>query len=290
MKKYLIGIYEKAIPEKYSILEMLQFAKEAGYDFFEISIDRTEEKIARLYQKDYQDIASKAIKQTEFPIQSLCLSALGTYTLGNDNKQIEVWAKDIFEKAVIFAEMLGIRIIQIPAYDMPKLGIRTKDTDKRFLYNLQTEIRFAAAHGVLVALENMENDYANTIKKCMRIINQVNSPYLQLYPDSGNIMSAASNDNINIIEDMYAGYGHYVGFHLKETKPDKFGGLFYGDGQVDFPKMVKNAWDLGVRRFVMEYWYTGDSKWKKELTKARELCISWIEMCYQGEEKKHGKV
>ena len=46
-KRYTLGLYEKAMPEL-SWPEKLRIAKEAGYDFVEISIDATEGKIARV--------------------------------------------------------------------------------------------------------------------------------------------------------------------------------------------------------------------------------------------------
>ena len=48
MKEYALGLYEKAMPKELSWKEKLLAAKEAGYDFVEISIDETEEKLARL--------------------------------------------------------------------------------------------------------------------------------------------------------------------------------------------------------------------------------------------------
>ena len=47
-KAYSLGLYEKAMPDV-SWKEKLQIAKEAGYDFVEISIDATEERISRVY-------------------------------------------------------------------------------------------------------------------------------------------------------------------------------------------------------------------------------------------------
>ena len=41
-KKYSLGLYEKAMPPELSWEEKLLAAKEAGYDFVEISIDETE--------------------------------------------------------------------------------------------------------------------------------------------------------------------------------------------------------------------------------------------------------
>lgn len=58
MKNYFIGIYEKAMPNSLTWREKLLCAKENGYDFLEISIDESDEKLSRLYmskneRKDY---------------------------------------------------------------------------------------------------------------------------------------------------------------------------------------------------------------------------------------------
>jgi len=48
MEKYTIGLYEKAMPGTLSWQEKLEAAKKAGFDYIEISIDETDEKLARL--------------------------------------------------------------------------------------------------------------------------------------------------------------------------------------------------------------------------------------------------
>ena len=49
MKKYKIGLYEKAIRNSLPWKEKLEVAKECGYDYLEMSIDATQEKIDRIY-------------------------------------------------------------------------------------------------------------------------------------------------------------------------------------------------------------------------------------------------
>lgn len=43
-----IGLYEKALPNSLTLNEKLVLAKDIGFDFFEISIDESDEKLARL--------------------------------------------------------------------------------------------------------------------------------------------------------------------------------------------------------------------------------------------------
>lgn len=44
MKKYEIGLYEKAMRNTLSWSEKLKCAKECGYDYMEMCIDATDEK------------------------------------------------------------------------------------------------------------------------------------------------------------------------------------------------------------------------------------------------------
>ena len=46
--KYHLGMYEKSMPKELSWKEKLGFAKEFGFDWLEISIDETDEKLSRL--------------------------------------------------------------------------------------------------------------------------------------------------------------------------------------------------------------------------------------------------
>ena len=48
LKKYTIGLYEKAMPKSLNWRQMLECAKECGYDFVEISIDETDMRLSRL--------------------------------------------------------------------------------------------------------------------------------------------------------------------------------------------------------------------------------------------------
>lgn len=273
---YTVGVYEKAFPESLTVQEMLVCAREAGYDFFEISIDRTDQRIGRLYSPEFEDSLKSTDSQTMVPVYSMGLSAIGTYTLGSPDPAIVEKGMDIFYHAVDFSERTGIRIIQIPACDTPKFDPRDEETDARFIRNLKTAVEYAASHAVILGLENMENDYMDSVGKCMRILREVDSPYLQLYPDSGNTTNAWKNDREAILHDMERGKGHYLAFHEKEVQPTRYGGLFYGDGHVDFGTLTKKAYDLGARRFVMEYWYTGNPEWKQDLKTARSLCDDWI--------------
>lgn len=271
MSAYALGLYEKAMPKELTWEEKLTAAKEAGFDFVEISIDETEEKLARLdMSKEERLELAATMQRVGVPIRSMCLSGHRKYPFGTNEPAVEARSLEIMEKAVRLAEDLGIRIIQLAGYDV-YYEDSTEETRARFEKNLKKATEMAARAGVTMGFETMENDFMNTVEKAMRYVNIVNSPYLNVYPDSGNITNAAKTYGTDVLADMETGRGHTVAVHLKETVPGKFREIPFGTGHVDFESMIAKAWDMGVRRFVTEFWYVGSENWMDDLHFASKM-------------------
>ena len=270
-KAYELGLYEKAMPGTLTWKERLEAAKAAGYDYVEISIDATEEKIARL-DKDRESRLElvKTMYETGIPIRTMCVSALTKYAIGSSDEACCARGMAILEKSLQLADDLGIRVVMIPGYDV-YYEESTLETKHRFLENLRKAARLAEKTGVLIGLETMENEFMNTVEKAMKYVTLCGSNYLKVYPDIGNLTNAAVLYKSDVLEDMELGRGNLTSLHLKETVPGKFREIPYGTGHVDFEAAIKKAWDLGVRRFVTEFWYTGNPEWKKDLNDAVKM-------------------
>lgn len=288
MKEYTLGLYEKSMPEELHWKEKLTAAKEAGYDFLEISIDQSEGKINRIYMpKEERLELLQYMYETGLPIRSMCVSALTKYSLGNEDPKICQRGMEIIKGAIKLADDLGVRIVMIPGYDV-YYEQSTPETQQRFAKNLKKVAMLAAAYGVLVELETMENDFMNTVWKAMYYVKQINSLYLGVYPDSGNIKNAAVALGNDEAGDIISGQGHISSLHLKETIPDKFGGIPYGEGHVDFEKVINAAWNIGVRKYVTEFWYQGNREWQKDLHHARTMMGNLLEQKIELEKVKDG--
>lgn len=265
MKEYSIGLYEKAMPKTLPWLDKLKAAKESGYDYIEISIDETEEKINRIFMPKSERLELlQCMYETGIPIRSMCVSALTRYSLGNEDEEICNRGLEIIERAIELADDLGIRLIMIPGYDV-YYEESTPKTQKRFAENLRKVVMMAASSGVLIELETMENSFMNTVWKAMYYVKKIESVYLGIYPDSGNIKNAAVTLGCDESEDLKSGKGYISSLHLKETRPGRFREIPYGAGHVDFEKVISAAWSIGVRRYVTEFWYTGSEEWRKDL-------------------------
>ena len=279
MRAYTLGLYEKAMPGNLTWKEILEAAKAAGYDFVEISIDETEEKLARLdwSEKERMDLV-KTMAETGMPLRTMCLSGHRKYPIGSSDPDTCARGMEIMEKAIRLAEDLGIRIIQLAGYDV-YYEESTQDTVKRFGENLKNAVSMAARAGVVMGFETMETEFMNTVQKAMTYVEQINSPYLGVYLDMGNITNAAVSYHTDVLKDIRRGAGHLVAVHLKETVPGVFREVPFGTGHVDFPAVIRETWELGVRKYVTEFWYTGNPEWKKDLDQAVGMMRPILDGC-----------
>ncbi len=270
-KAYTLGLYEKAMPSDLSWREKLSAAKEAGFDFVEISIDETDAKLARLDSSVEERAKLNALmSELGLPIRTMCLSGHRKYPLGSSDPATLRRGMEIMEKAIQLAEDLGVRIIQLAGYDV-YYEESSEETKKRFEENLRKATKMAARAGVLLGFETMETEFMNTVEKAMKYVKLVDSSYLNVYPDIGNITNAAVSYGTDVLDDLETGRGHVVAMHLKETVPGKFREIPFGTGHVDFKAAIGKAWDLGIRKFVTEFWYTGNPEWKKDLAFANHM-------------------
>ena len=270
-KEFTLGVYEKSMPSTLSWKEKLTAAKEAGFDFVEISIYETEEKLKRLDMSKQERLdLVRTMVEVGIPIRTMCLSGHRKYPIGSNDPKVCARGMEIMAKAIQLADDLGIRIIQIAGYDV-YYEESSLETKKRFLNNLRKSVNMAQKAGVLLGFETMETEFMNTVEKAMKYVTLVDSSYLNVYPDIGNITNAAIEYKSDVLEDLYIGKGHIVAMHLKETMPGKFREIPFGTGHVNFRAAIEMAWSLGVRKFVTEFWYTGNTEWKKDLSYAYNM-------------------
>lgn len=270
MKKYEIGLYEKAVRDSLGWKEKLECAKECGYDYLEISIDASEAKIARINMTAEERFeVLKAMYEAQLPIRSMSVSALTKFALGDPDEAIRSRGVAILEGSIHLAADLGIRTVMVPGYDI-YYGESTLETKRLFLENITKMTEQAAAAGVVLGFETMENEFMNTVGKAMKYVKLVNSSYLKIYPDSGNITNAAVLHKHDVCEDLTLGRGHLVALHLKESKPGIFREVPFLTGHVEFERIINTAWSLGVRRYVTELWDVGQDTWKEDICFANQ--------------------
>jgi L-ribulose-5-phosphate 3-epimerase/hexulose-6-phosphate isomerase len=255
LKENPIGIYEKAIPNKYDWASKIKIAKEAGYDFIEMSIDESDERLYRLeWSKEKRGYIRELLFDNDFYIQSICLSAHRRFPFGSKHEGTRQKAYEIMDQAIALAKDLGVRNIQLAGYDV-YYEEADEETKELFIEGLKYAARKASSANMMLSIEIMDTEFIGTITRCMEYIEIINSPWLQIYPDFGNLSQWT-----NVPEDeLEIGIHHIVGIHLKDTKPGIFKCIPFGEGTVDFVKLFKKMDELKFQGpFLVEMWADND--------------------------------
>lgn len=254
MKPYGLGLYEKAFPDSLSWEQKLMETHICGFDWLEISIDESEPRLERLTMSKKSRAALRNLSfQLDTPISTMCLSGHRRYPLGSHDAAMRSRALDIMRRAIDLAGDLGVRVIQLAGYDV-YYEKADESTRGWFLENLYQCVHMAQQHGVLLGFETMETPFMDTVSKAMAYVCQVSSPYLGVYPDIGNLKNAHLQYGSDMCADLLSGKGHILAAHLKETQPNVYRNLFFGDGHTEYIPCVHTLYSMGVRMFTAEFW------------------------------------
>lgn len=273
----ILGIYEKALPKNISWLERLTLAKELGFDFVEMSIDETDDRLSRLdWTNEERNEVVEAMNSTGVNILSICLSGHRRFPFGSVDKEKREKALEIMQKAIDLAVYLGIRNIQLAGYDV-YYEDKSPLTRELFIENLKKAVKMAASKQVMLSIEIMDDPFINSITKFNRIKDQIQSPWLQVYPDIGNLSAWPGND---VNYELEIGVNSIVAVHLKDTKnvtddyPGKFKEVPWGEGNVDFLGALKTLKRIGYEgTFLLEMWSETEDDPKTAIEKAKEFIL-----------------
>ncbi len=257
MRQHPLGIYEKALPKHLSWPERLALAKACGFDFVEMSVDESDERLARLsWSKEQRLSLVSAMLETGINIPSMCLSGHRRFPFGSHDEATRQQAYLIMEQAIQLAKDVGIRTIQLAGYDV-YYEQQDEGTLARFAEGMQWAVERAAAAQVMLAVEIMDTEFMSSISKWKSWDALLASPWFTVYPDVGNL-SAWGND---VAEELHLGIDRIAAIHLKdtfpvtETSPGQFRDVPFGEGCVDFVALFRTLKQLNYRgAFLIEMW------------------------------------
>ncbi len=220
-----LGIYEKALPQDLSWKEKFNLVKKLGFNFLEFSVDESDARLARLdwtkeQRKEFRDL----MWDTDIRINNLMLSGHRRFPLGSKDPETRKKSLEMCQKAVDLCVDLGIHNIQMAGYDV---YYEEKSENSRELYveNLAKCVHMAAKKNIMLSIETMDDPFITNIADIKQYKKQVRSPWLQAYPDLGNLSAWPQNDPA---KDLENGIGNIVAIHLKDTLAvtDGFEGKF----------------------------------------------------------------
>ena len=225
-----LGIYEKALVS--SSLRtaddwraLLAQVPTAGFSFLDLSIDESPEREARL---EWDAAACRRVRDAAdavgTDIGGICLSIHRRIGPGSADPAVRRRAREVMARGLQVCHDLGVPVIQIAGY---------------YCYYEDP------------GPENVDGTDVTSIRKAMEFVDAVGSPYLQVYPDLGNI----AEQQLDPAVELTAGEGHMVAMHAKDVRPGEPRRVEMGAGTVDWSRSFEllraQHW---AGRLMIEMW------------------------------------
>lgn len=246
-----LGIYEKALQWTGSWENLFRQASRAGFSFLDISVDETPEREARLSWSAAERAAVVAASEkTGVAIGGLCLSIHRRIAPGSSDPAVREQAVRTLLQGIDLCADLHIPVLQVAGYyayyEEPH-----PDNRRWYVDCLRRGADYAARRGVLLGIENVDGTDIFSISAGMDVVEEIRSPWLQMYPDIGNIAEQGSD----ITAELRRGAGHMLALHAKDVRRGEPRRVPMGEGIVDwdeaFRELARQAWS---GRLMIEMW------------------------------------
>lgn len=246
-----LGIYEKALRWNGSWDDLFAQAARAGFSFVDISVDETPEREARLaWSRAERTTVREAAARAGVAIGGLCLSVHRRISPGSSDPAVRQRAREVLVEGIDLCADLGIPVLQLAGYYAFYEEPHPRNREW-FVDCLRYGTEYAARRGVLLGMENVDGTDIVSISAAMDVVDQVGSPWLQLYPDIGNI----AEQGFPITAELRRGAGHMVAMHAKDVRRGEPRRIPMGEGIVDwdeaFAELARQNWS---GRLMIEMW------------------------------------
>lgn len=264
-----LGIYEKALQWTGDWNEFFASAAAAGFSFVDLSLDESDDRIARLdWSLEERHAVRDAAEHSGILLGGLCLSVHRRIAPGSSDAAMRAKAADVLYRGIELCHDLGMSVLQLAGYFAYYEGAAHPRAHEWYVETLRKGARYAARLGVVLGIENVDGTDITSISRAIAVINEIDSPWLQLYPDIGNL----AEQSLDAVAELRAGAGHMVALHVKETRPGEPRRVAMGQGVVDwessFTELVRQEWS---GRVMIEMWNDDAPESASLASEAREF-------------------
>jgi L-ribulose-5-phosphate 3-epimerase len=233
-------------PSEWSVERVFQTAKEAGFDGVEL--DLTENGIVTLDTSD-KELARIAELAASFQLElpSVSTALFWRYRFTDADMAVRRRALDICKRLIEVASALRVdTVLVVP-------GVVDEHTPYDAAYEraqsaLAELSDYAAAHSVVIAVENVWNRFLLSPLEMKRFVEEIHHPALQVYFDVGNVLAFGFPEQwIRILGGLIRRV------HVKDFRQDVgnvhgFTSLLHGD--VDWTVVMKALRDVGYDSYL----------------------------------------
>ncbi|OQX29188.1 MAG: xylulose 5-phosphate 3-epimerase [Spirochaeta sp. LUC14_002_19_P3] len=271
-----LGIYERALPISAAWPQKLEMAERLGFQFIELSIDESDERLGRLeWSARERCNFRRQMEDSGIAVSSMCLSGHRRFPLGSHDGAVRERARVMMKQAIELAVDTGIRTILLAGYDV-YYEESTEQTREWFVEGLREALRLAARENVMLAVETMDTRLLSSITRFLNLKRCLEGLWFGVYPDLGNL-SAWGYD---VEQELELGREYIAAIHVKDALrvtdnfPGKFRDVPFGEGCVDFPRIFNALYRLDYTGpFLIEMWCGNEVNPEQKIAAARDWVI-----------------
>ncbi|WCC80641.1 L-ribulose-5-phosphate 3-epimerase [Cutibacterium equinum] len=268
-----LGIYEKALvgnslTTSEDWRRFLAQVPEAGFSFVDLSVDETEERTARLgWDQNRRRMVRHCADEVGTMIGGICLSVHRRIGPGSADPAVRQKARQVMADGLQLCHDLGAPALQVAGYYCYYEPMNDH-AEQWYADLLLDAIPMAARLGVVMGIENVDGTDVTSIRKAMEFVRLADSPYLQVYPDLGNI----AEQQLDATTELKAGRGHMVAMHVKDVRPGEPRRVPMGEGTVNWDESFAILAEQGWRgRMMIEMWNDDAPDSNERSASAREF-------------------
>lgn len=238
------------LPRDLSHEDKVKLAKACGFDGIEMPpmpADDTAKEIARIAHTHGVKLHSVIFGGWEAP-------------LSHPDPAKVAEGKAGIENALRVAEMFGAdNILLVPA--VVNAEVRYAEAYERSQQHIRSLLPLAEELKVVIAVENVWNEFLLSPLEFARYVDEFNSPYLRAYFDIGNVVA------FGYPQDWIRTLGaRIVKVHLKDFKKPEREWVNLGEGSVDWPAVKQALDDIGYKGFCTAELSSGDESYLRDLS------------------------
>jgi len=242
-----IGVSFYTFDQKVDYKEAIDQSVKAGYDGVEFVLSETGQ--LNMKTSDAEILAlHKMVYENGMEVSSVGAWNLWEFNLVNDDPKISDYAKDIIKKQIDIAQACGAdTILCIPGWVGTPFapGIVSYDVAYERAQKILSELAaYAEAAQVCIGIENVGNGFLLSPLETRRFIDEIDSDFVGMYFDLGNILYSAGYPDqwIRILGHRIKKI-HFDDFRCDVGGMGGFVDIFEGD--VDYEAVMQAIHDVG---------------------------------------------
>jgi sugar phosphate isomerase/epimerase len=218
--------------------EAVAAAAAAGYEGVELDVGREAEEHPLFTDAGLAAVRAE-LARTGLAVPSVCLGALNAFGFKSTDPAERARAHGLIRRGVALARTLGAGAVLVPFFG----GSRLESADEvgRVVEGMRGVASAARDAGVVLAVENTLPAPEN-----VALAAAVDSPAVGVYYDTGNALAAGYDP----VAEVRALGRALARVHFKDFRPGQ-GGVMMGQGEVDFPAVVRELDAQGYRDWIV---------------------------------------